>query len=271
MALRGVPGVAVGVAVAGLLLSGCGGEPPRGGGSSDNPTVGHPPSEPPAAAIACPFREFSTVFVPQDWSKRFVQVCHDSDQSDVLVVNVSSVFVRVGPAEMSTSVVQSGLAEEQTFENLVYKEVVAGLPQVGSQMVPPGGWVVLRGNPAAAAVGLPLGELATAYATDKLIGYARSRMTNPGRAAAQRVAGCVREVGVTMANGQDPAVDLDSLLADSALEAGLQCGPLLRELSGGTPPPASTLQDEFARFRTHIKASVSDDLVRAARNLGQVL
>jgi hypothetical protein len=281
MAPRGGIGVAVGVAAVGLVLAGCGADPPPEGESSENPTVILPPStepppepapEPPAAQIECPYRDFSTVFVPQDWSAGFVQACHDADRGGVLVINVSPVFVRVGPAGTNTSVAQWGLPQDPTFENLVHEEIVAGLPaQGGTRMVPPGGWVVLHGTPAAATVGLPLDVLATAYATDKLIGYARSRGTNPDRAAAQRVAVCVREVGVTMANGQAPSVDLDYLLADATLGAGLQCGPLLRDLAGGTPPPASTLQDEFARFRTNVKASTTDDLVKAARNFVQVL
>ncbi|MFE7223531.1 hypothetical protein ACFU7D_01985 [Nocardioides sp. NPDC057577] len=195
-------------------------------------------------------------------------MCHDIGQSIVLVINVSAVFLRIGPGAGST-LTSWGQTETDSFESMVHNEIVASSDTSDAWLIPPGGWVVVNGSPASATVGLPLTELATAYALDKLVGYVRSRLTSPGIAAAQRVSACAEEVGVTIANTQDPNVDLDYLLADAMLGAGLQCGPLFQELTTETPPPAA-LQDELARFRSSVKASATDDLVRAARNFVQV-
>lgn len=250
-------GWAAALVTAGLALAGCGADEPG--------------SESPPSAVECPYEGFSTTYVPRDWSAGFVEVCHSDDQNEVLVVNVSTVFVEVGSTGLS-SLVDWGTAPDSTFQSLVHEQIaIDSSAPGGTRMVPPGGWAVVSGAPAAATVGLPVDVLAAAYATDKLIGYVEARMTSPDRAAARAIAGCVKEVGVVMVNQQNSSVDLDYLLADAALGAGLQCGPLLRELTGDTPPPATTLQAELARFQTTVRASATDDLVRIARNAVQVL
>ncbi|MER6973464.1 hypothetical protein ABT304_20540 [Nocardioides sp. NPDC000445] len=186
----------------------------------------------------------------------------------MLVINVSAVFLRIAPGA-SSALASWGQTETDSFESMVHNEIVASADTTDTWLIPPGGWVVVNGSPASATVGLPPTELATAYATDKLIGYVLSRLTSPDIAAARRVSACVNEVGVTIANAQDPYVDLDYLLADAMLGAGVQCGPLFRELVTETPPSAA-LQDELARFRSSVRASVTDDLIRAARNFVQV-
>ena len=129
-------------------------------------------------------------------------------------------------------------------------------------MVPPGGWVVATGNPASALIGLNHDAIATTYAVDKLVGYVQSRLTNPSRAMAQRVAGCANEVQGTWSNVNDPTVNLDFLLADTALGSGLTCGSLIKDVvreAGEPPPQVGSLGTEFTRFESGIRASVFED------------
>jgi hypothetical protein len=269
-------GIATVVAIAVLTSAGCGSDNAQGSDtlnplptSTTSPEADEssPPSAPPED-VRCPSEELPELYVPQDWTASSIIVCHDIGQSTVRVINVSAVLLRVGPGE-SSALASWGQAETGSFESMVYNEIVAGSDTTDAWLIPPGGWVVVNGSPASATVGLPLTELATAYALDKLIGYVRSRLTSPDIAAAQRVSACAKEVGVTIANTQDPSVDLNYLLADAMLGAGVQCGPLFRELATETPPPAA-LQDELARFRSSVRASATDDLIRAARNFVQV-
>lgn len=276
MARRQWVGIATVVAIAVLTSAGCGSDDAQGGETPDAPPTSATSPEgetalPSAASeeVRCPSEELTELYVPQDWTASSINVCHDIGQSKVLVINVSAVFLRVAPGAGS-ALASWGQAETGSFESMVYDEIVASSDTTDAWLIPPGGWVVVNGSPASAAVGLPLTELATAYALDKLVGYVRSRLTSPDVAAAQRVSACAQEVGVTIANTQDPSVDLDYLLADAMLGAGVQCGPLFRELATETPPPAA-LQDELARFRSSVRASAIDDLVRAARNFVQVV
>lgn len=269
-------GIATVVAIAVLASAGCGSVDAQGSDIPNPPPTSatspedesSPPNAPPEG-IQCPSQELPQLYAPQDWTASSIKVCHDIGQSTVLVMNVSAVFLRVGPGASST-LTSWDQTETGSFESMVYNEIVASSDTSDGWLIPPGGWVVVNGSPASATVGLPLTELATAYALDKLVGYVRSRLTSPGIAAAQRVSACAKEVGVTIANTQDPNVDLDYLLADAMLGAGVQCGPLFQELTTETPPPAA-LQDELARFRSSVRASATDDLVRAARNFVQVI
>jgi hypothetical protein len=270
-------GMATVVAIAVLASAGCGSDDGQGSETPNPPPMSEtsPPGEsdsPPGAPseeIRCPSEELPELYVPQDWTASSIQVCHDIGQSTVRVINVSAVLLKVG-AGASSALTSWGQADAGSFESMVHNELVASSDTTDGWLIPPGGWVIVEGSPASATVGLPLTELATAYASDKLVGYVRSRLTSPGVAAAQRVSGCAQEVALTIANTQDPSVDLDYLLADAMLGAGVHCRQLFQEVATETPPPAA-LQDELGRFRSSVRASATDDLVRAVRNFVQVL
>jgi hypothetical protein len=259
MARRRSVGIATVVAIAVLASAGCGSDDAGGSATPD------PPSE----DVGCPSEELPELYVPQDWTASSIQVCHDVGQSTVRVINVSAVVLKIA-AGTNSALESWGQADTGSFESMVHSELVASSDTTDGWLIPPGGWVVVEGSPASATVGLPLTELAITYASDKLVGYVRSRLTSPGVAAAQRVSACAKEVGLIVANAQDQSVDLDYLLADAMLGAGVQCRQLFQEVATETPPPTA-LQDELGRFRSSVRASATDDLVRAVRNFVQVL
>ncbi len=272
--------------IAGLLLllpflGGCGGDSADDAGGADptftsSPVTSAPSVPSPAgeSAVSCPYGEFSREFTPTDWTAGFVEVCVDADQQNVLVVNDSAVFLDVQPGPSST-LTDSGSPDASTFADAVNGFVPASSAAVeGHTMVPPRGWVVATGNPASALIGLNHDAIATTYAVDKLVGYVQSRLTNPSRAMAQRVAGCANEVQGTWSNVNDPTVNLDFLLADTALGSGLTCGSLIRDVvreAGEPPPQVGSLETEFTRFESGIRASVFEDLLHAVRTYANVL
>lgn len=262
-----------------LTLGGCAGESEDPGsdetGETDADGRQTDDSETPVEDVTCPYDDFVTVFTPTDWTAGFVSVCHTADQSAVLLINSSAVFLDIAP-NGGTTLGQTGFPQDDAFASVVSQNLAQQTPvSAGHKLVPPGGWVVASGQPASVAVGLPKEVLGVTYAADKLSGFVLSRLTKPDRAMAKRVATCVREVGTAWANVQDPSVQLDFLLADTALGAGRSCGPLISELSQepNQPPKkqASALKVEFSRLKSSIKGSVMDDLIRMARNYVTVL
>jgi hypothetical protein len=267
-----------------LSLAGCpnGDDDPGGTGGSIGSSS---PSQPLASstpsptskdvAVRCPYNQYSEDFTPTTWIATVVDVCVTPDGQYVLVVNSSDFLLDIWPSA-SSALTESGNAEAKTFADLVNQQVATStVPPPGHVLVPPGGWVVASGTPAASVfVTLSWDVLATTYAASKLASYVQSRLTNPSQAMAQRVAECAAEVKGAWSNVQDTSVSLDYLLADTALGPGFTCGSLINDVVNEAREPrlqVDALQSEFNRFRTTVKASVLDDLLNAVRNAANVL
>ena len=237
------------------------------------PAISTPPPTSEDVAVRCPYGDFSEDFTPTDWIAAFVDVCVTPDQTRVLVVNSSALFLDMWPAA-SSELTESGNATATTFADLVNLQVSTSVPAApGTVRVPPDGWVVAAGTPASVLVELSRDVLVTTYAASKLADYVQSRLTSPPQAMAQRVARCVSEVEGAWGNAQDPGMSLDYLLADTALGTGVTCGSLIDDVvreAGEPRPQVSALQSEFYRFRTSVKASVVEDLTLLARNAANV-
>ncbi|WP_168929460.1 hypothetical protein [Nocardioides sp. GY 10113] len=226
----------------------------------------------PPAAVQCPYGEFSTVYTPTDWVAGVASICHTGDGGAVLLVNDSAVLLDVGPGP-GAGVSQAGANEPETFEDLTNLEAAGAFATPpGHAAVPPGGWVVVTGQPATVTVEVPAQAVVLAYATSKLVGYAEDRLA-PDRARAQSVAGCAQDVATAWSLAQDPQASLTHLLADTLLGPTWSCSQLLDELDEVDPPPRATsaLGERLARIGSVVEATVVDDVLRYVRNLARIL
>jgi len=198
----------------------------------------------------------------------------------ILLKNISPVMLQVQPAANSGTSIDQPVGSSDDFRDLVNIEIATKTKNSTAtvRFIPAGGYTVARapeGYRAAVTVNVPQRAAYAAYAADVMARYIEAKVTAPPQALAKSAAECAEQAAEVWAETRPPAnMDLDQLLAQTALGPASSCGKVVNEVNEQIhkPPPSkpAVLADEFKDFKKSVTASVLDDLVKWVRELVRI-